>query len=217
MVKKVSVVLILLLCLTSCARYSETKLKEELDSYLENISERLNINTNSKLTHCSFYLPSDMVIDDCIDENLVLGYNDSRMIMNINVISIVNKHYYSNYKIADDGYFNKDNLVYSNSGSFLNEKEETINYFLNIYGGTPYYKIHLMTDNLNIYAYSLKQDCAETSKHMVLIARTVDVDKDMIISEYSEVDVISYQRKQIDLFQQKIPKSGLLTEMVKDE
>ena len=49
---------------------------------------------------------------------------------------------------------------------------------------------------------------------MFTIARSVDLDEDLIINNYSDKNVVDYKKKQIDLFDSTRPTSGNLSELL---
>ena len=107
----------------------------------------------------------------------------------------------------------QNKLVYSKSGKYLTIKDIERDYILNLYQNNEYYVIELITSDLT-YITSSKSYVKDIVKHLFTIARSVDLDEDLIINNYSDKNVVDYKKKQIDLFDSTRPTSGNLSELL---
>ncbi len=211
--KKLIFLIVSVLLLTGCTVYNYDFMKNSLDDYLSKANESLDIRANNHTEYYSYYLPSDMVEKECFDESIVFGYSNSRIVLNINIAGMIARSHYQAYSLADEGLFDEDKLIYEKGGTYSNIDTRLINYFVKIYEGDTYYMIHLMSDEVNMYAYTLKEEAYETTKHMFLLARSTSVKADELLAGYTATDIVNAERKQVDLFQYVIPKQGYLSEL----
>jgi len=212
MLKKILLV-IALLCLCSCATYNKELLISDLDNRLSNIEE-YSFKENNLTDYYSYYLPSDCQEIAYEVTNFAVSYNESRMVFNINVASLVSSIYYPEYTLVDEGFFDENKILYTNSGKYTDINKETISYILNIYDYGDYHLIHLYSNNINAYAYSLKEETLQTVLHMFMISRGVNIKEDMFLANFSGSDTELFERKQVDLFQYIIPEEGYLSDLL---
>lgn len=213
MLKKLLFCIISLLLLVSCASYNEDQIINELNNYFSKAKVVLDVKTNNSLPYYSFYLPSDMAYEDCVDENVVLKYNNSKMVMNLNISKIIDNSI-DNDILYDEGYFIDDRLFYVSQGEYVNVDGTLKNYFVKVYKGDPYYIVHLMSDDVNTFAYCLKEETIETVKHVMLVARSTSVDYELVKSEYSNDNVVLVEKMPVDLFQSIMPEKGRVDELL---
>ena len=107
----------------------------------------------------------------------------------------------------------QNKLVYSKSGKYLTIKDIERDYILNLYQNNDYYVIELITSDLT-YITSSKAYIKDIVKHLFTIAKSVDLDEELIIADYSDKNIVDYKKKQIDLFDSTRPTSGDLSEML---
>ena len=107
----------------------------------------------------------------------------------------------------------QNKLVYSKSGKYLTIKDIEKDYILNLYQNNDYYVIELITSDLT-YITSSKAYIKDIVKHLFTIAKSVDLDEELIIADYSDKNIVDYKKKQIDLFDSTRPTSGDLSEML---
>lgn len=210
--KKIIILLILLL-LAGCGNNLNTNL-DNLFNSIDNIS---NYSTNNRLKYYSYYLPSDMGESEVDSDSITLKYGESTIIMNLNIADIVNLKYYSDISLSDDGFYNEENLIYENTGTYSIKDETKKSYLYKLYDYDNYYALYLKTSDNVFYGNVVKGDEKEVTRHLLIIAKSIDLESDLIVSTYSSKDVIDYQKKQLDLFNTQKPTSGSLSEMLTDE
>lgn len=211
--KKIILLLILLL-LTGCASSNISANLDNLFSSIDNIS---NHSTNNILKYYSYYLPSDMGEKEVTSDSITLIYGESTIVMNLNIADIINERYYSDVKLADDGFYNETNLVYENTGTYTLKDETVKEYLYKLYDYNEYYALYLKTSDNVFYGNVAKGEVKEVTRHLLIIAKSISIESDLIVSDYSSKDIIDYQKKQLDLFNTQKPASGSLSEMLTDE
>ena len=208
-------VLFLSLLLCGCVTFNEDASKQGLNEVFKKDEDKIDYRQNNTTYYFDYYLPSDMSEVSFSDENVILNYSNSRLVMNVNIAGIISNQYYIE-GIRDDGFFDENALYFSKVGNYLDVNNRYIDYLFNIYNQDDYFLLHLLSNKVNIYAFSYKGEEVETARHMLLLAKGTSVKDERILANYSTKDVVNHQRQQVDLFQYVIPKSGYLVDLIKD-
>ena len=209
--------LFLLLLLCACSNSEKSSITSSLDNIFDNLDNIDTYRINNSMAYYSYYLPSDMCEEENDSDSVVLKYLDSKIVMNLNVSAIVNSEYYNNNELRDDGFFNEEYKIYEKSGSYSSSANEEKNYIFKLYNDGKNYAIHFETSDMNYYGSVTFDNIKEVSRHLLMIDKSVEVDKESVASTYAKRDVIDYEKKQIDLFDSTMPSSGQLSEMLVDD
>lgn len=204
-------VVLLLVMMCGCA--SNKDINTELDSLLSDANKIVSNHPNNSLEYYDYYLPSDMGEVSFDQESLVLSYLDNKIVVNININDTVNNKYYPEQYLTNSSLLDQNKLVYSKSGKYLTIKDIEKDYILNLYQNNDYYVIELITSDLT-YITSSKAYIKDIVKHLFTIAKSVDLDEELIIADYSDKNIVDYKKKQIDLFDSTRPTSGDLSELL---
>lgn len=161
-------------------------------------------NKNSK--YFSYYLPSDVNETGYSDTGVVLDYDGDRIVMNLNVMDLIS----SSDELHDDGFFSKDHLIYEKAGEF----DDGNGFVVDIYGHDSSAIIYVRTLKTCFYAYCPEDRVYDLTDRIMLLARNVSVNKESVDNDFSNRDVIDFQRKQIDLFEMVIAPDGRLEDLL---
>lgn len=206
-------VLLFLLFLTACGN---SNISANLDNLFSSLSNIQTYEANNRMKYYSYYLPSDMGEEEVVSDSLTFKYGESTIVMNLNIPNIINEKYYTDITLSDDGFYNEDNLIYTNEGTYtVDETDKQYLYKLYDYGN--YNALYLKTSDCIFYGNVSKGETKEVTRHLFIIAKSMDIEEDLVIADYSSKDTIDYQKKQIDLFNSTMPSSGSLEEMLTDE
>ena len=208
-----NLLIVLLLVLMCGCSSNGTNITNDLDVLLSDTNKITSNHPNNSLEYYDYYLPSDMGEVSFEQESLVLKYLDNKIVVNININDIINNKYYPEQYLTNSSLLDQNKLVYSNGGKYLTIKDIERDYILNLYQNNEYYVIELITSDLT-YITSSKSYVKDIVKHLFTIARSVDLDEDLIINNYSDKNVVDYKKKQIDLFDSTRPTSGNLSELL---
>lgn len=215
MKKKIFLFLVLFL-LSACVSNDDTSLKNDLDNFFEKVEDIVTYQTNNDMTFYSYYLPSSMGEEDVDSDSITLKYNDSKIIMNLNVADIINAQYYDEQYLSDDGFFNEDYLFYEKSGSYMSIDEKEKQYIYRLYKYDEEYVLYLKTSDMNYYGNVKVSDIRDVTSELFVIAKSTKVNNEEVINIYSNKEIISFQKKQIDLFDTVLPNNGELSDMLID-
>lgn len=198
----------------SISNKNSASIKDRIDNITSDLTKTYEFRPNNTLTYYTFYLPSDMQENESFDSSMMINYLDSKIAMNLNVASIVDKKYYIDKQFNEEGFFDNVKLCYEKNGVFTKDDGNDSNFVLKIYQDKENCLVHLVSDELNFYCSTNENEIEDVVKHIFLIAKSVEVDTNAVISNYSAKEVIDYQKKQVDLFDYVIPSSGYLSDLV---
>lgn len=208
--KKVLVFIICLL-LVSCANNGDFSVL--LNEIFNSDNDNILIRTNNYGQYIDYYLPSDVQQYHGDHLSNTFTYNGSKIIMDVNISAIINSKYYKDVKIADEGFFNDNELIYSIQGTYPKD-EKDIQYFYHIYQHYDNYLGYFVSDELIFYTYMVYEDIIPVSSRIFLMAKGVNVKNEQIIANYSSKDVIDYQKKQVNLFETVMPVNGVVEDFM---
>lgn len=213
--KKIAIVLITFI-LSGCTYVSRptTNLDETITNIEASLNSPYDFRINNGSTYFSYYLPSDSQEMESSENAAIINYLNSKIIMNLNIPSIINNVFYTDSVFDDDGFFIKDNLIHESSGTFIKNDGSESNYFVKVYKDGESYLIQVKTNELNFYANTNMYEIEGVIKHIFLMAQSVEIDPTKIINAYSAKEVIDYQKKQVDLFEYMVPSEGYLNDLV---
>lgn len=211
--KKISVLLICLL-LFGCAYNSD--IKGQLDRVYDSDAITKN-RVNNYTNYIEYFVPSD--INEAQSDALSFSFTGDGFgfAMNINASAIINKEYYDNYSLMDEGFFDEDKLVYSKSGTYINSAGKTISYFSKAYQYNDQCLLHFVSDELNFYGYSNLDKVGLMADKIMQMARACSIDKDKVIADYSSIEVIDYEKKAVNLFENIYPVEGRVEDLMVDK
>lgn len=211
--KKFVIVLSLFL-LTGCTVSKSIDIYSDLDNCLRYLNQSFDVRTNHNAEYYSYYVPSDMQDFEGNTNSNVMAFRNAKIVMNLNIASIVNSESFGINYFVDDGFFKKDYKTYEYDDSFVKNNGEISKYQIEVYEKDNYYLVRLVTDELIFYCTCDEYDLIDVVKHIFTIASSIEVEKDKIVTNYSKKDVIEYVKQQVNLFEYDIPSSGFLNELV---
>ena len=211
MIKKI---ILLLLCMILCGCMETEDLEDKLPDAFASEKDELSIHRNNYTDYIDYYLPSDMQEYDCNEISHVFVFNRSKIIMDVNISGIINAKYYSDIVVNDEGFFDPDKLFFSRESSFRKNDETEHLYLCKIYSYEESYLLYFVCEDAIFYAYTNREDLLPLSSRILLIAKSLNVDNDDIIADFSFKDVIDYQKKQVNLFETIMPVNGNINEFL---
>ena len=207
------VLIFLLIFITACSQQENDSLLDNINSLLNNVETIATSYPNNTLEYFAYYLPSDMKENEFDQNNLVLNYLDNEIIVNLNINDIINQEYYPNQYLNDVSSFDENKLIYSKEGTYKTIKKDEKNYIYKLYKSDDVYLIKLVSTDL-IYLVRCKTNIEEITRHLFTIAKSININSELIIDDYSDKNVIDYKKKQIDLFDITKPVNGNLEELL---
>lgn len=208
-------IFIIVLCLLLCSCANKNTLEESLDLILDNPA-KLNIRQNNYTNYLDYYLPSDLFEEDASELSFTFYNDNTKIITNLNVAGIIENKYYREYMLKDEGFFDNEKNVYSKKATYINASNSELEFVYNLYKYDDIYLVHFYSTDVNAYAMCDYDNIVFTTQKIFQIAKGIDVNYDAIITNYSSKDVIDYQKKQIDLFNNAFPINGRIDDLMID-
>lgn len=188
----------------------------DLDEIFEN-TEVGNVRVNNYTNYIEYYLPSDVNEESSEQLSFVFNVDEEKFILNINISGILNKEYYENTALYDDGFFDSQKLAYEKSGSFNNVNDEKINYFVKVYEHENSCLLNLVTNEVTMYGFCTIEKLGILASKMYQMARVCNVHYDAIVADFSTKNVIDYEKTAVNLFEKLYPESGRVEDMLVDK
>ena len=197
-----------------CGCMDQSDLESKLPDAFAAESDVMAIRRNNYTDYIDYYLPSDMQEFDCNEISHVFVYNKSKLIMDINISGIINAKYYSDIIVNDEGFFDPDKLYFAQESSFMKADETEHPYLCKIYSYEEGYLLYFVCEDAIFYGYVNGEDLLPLCSRVLLIAKSLKVDNEDIIADFSFKDVIDYQKKPVNLFETIMPVNGNINEFL---
>ena len=206
-----------LLCLLLCGCASAVHSNADFDAVFADEGNEIKVRHNNYTNYIDYYLPSDVKELESQELSHVFMYNNSKMIMDLNVSGIINNRYYSDAVLQNEGFFDDSRQVYNRSSVYLNEENKQVEYLFNVYEYDEEYLLYLVSKDLVFYGYVDNEDLIPLSSKMLLMARSASIKNNDIISNFSSKEVIDYEKKQVSLFETIMPVNGQINDFLVDD
>ncbi len=206
--RTISILFVTLLFLTGC-----TKVNNDLSA---DISNRMNTALSEKVSspfyHHQYYAYNIEASVGRIESTLTsntFSYNGTKFIMNLNIPYILGDTS-SSFKLTDQ-------VIYENSGEYSDYNGNNHPYSLNVYNLNDDTIIELTTDYTVFYSICSSKEVGSLVEVMIDIARTVKIDENKIKQDYSDRELITYKREQLELFKNIVPENGAVDELFEND
>ena len=172
------------------------------------------INNHSKKLYSYYVIPS-MTSDSINDTSSIIKYEDKTITLNIEVNNILNQQLYSNedkvkqLKIKGTRVLMIDDLL-------IDYNNEPVNYYFEIYRLNDEYLLSLRTKFFILESIQKQSDVEIIAKMMMTVAKSVNIDIDQIILDYSNKIEIYTEKEVIELYKPLAPENGPISEILAD-
>lgn len=179
----------------------------------EENSRRANVNNR----YFSYYLPADMQRKETVETSAILNFENNSILMSMNIGNIIHSKGDRENLLMDEDFYRHGKRVYHREGEFLTTNKERHRYLCEVYSYHDQYLLSFLTKDFRYYSYTNEQRISELFRHILQIAKSMDVLEEEVIKSYSDDVVIDYHKKQVDLFKTIIPRNGQLKDIVLDK
>lgn len=212
--KKLCLLLFSCLILFACS-YPED-LNSTLDTVIETTLDDVKVRRQDHNgVFYSFYLPSDIYQLESYRDAAIFDFNNEKILMNLNITSIIaeqeNKKT-KTLKVSNSSISTP--AVYSKQGQYQDYDEFECHYVFEVYQLNNKYLVSFFTDDMSYYSYTSLNNLPLLTKRLFMLAKSMSVDHEAVMMMYSNVDLIDYTRKQVNLFETVVPKEGYLEDIV---
>lgn len=182
----------------------------------EKIDLALSLPSGSANNHKDYYSyytePSVGIVNKTITSSL-LKYENTDFVMNLAINKIVNARSYGD--VIPQSIHPDDQYLLSNlSGTYCDYDGSEYPYIVKLYQLSDIYYLSLDTQYVNFYSNGSMQEMVDVLKPMMMIAKTVQINEDKIMMDYSAKERISFQGEKLKLYDEVIPQQGSMQEMV---
>lgn len=206
--KKIFLMLIISLILLGCSSKSSANIEAEVDFVISRVNETKPYeNQNHNKGFFSYYLPLNVGILRANKISTVLQIDGSEVFMGLNVSEVLSNKIETN-NVEDSGFL----LV--KDFSIKNNAQQYVNYQVIIEQlDLDQYLLYLKVNQVFFVSSLPRVALAPTLENMLVISRTIDVDKKRVVAEFSNKEEMNYQQQVIELFSESVPEEGFLKEI----
>lgn len=187
----------------------EQRLQEKIDLALSLPSGRAN---NHKAYYSYYTEPSVGVMNTNVTSSL-LKYENTDFVMNLAINKIVNARSYGDVipqSISLDNQYLLSNLT----GTYCDYDGSEYEFIVKLYQLSDICYLSLDTQYVNFYSNGSLQEMIDVLKPMLMIAKTVQINEDMIMLDYSAKERISFKGEKLQIYDEVIPQQGTMQEMM---
>ena len=217
--RKITLVLLVCLFILSGCRVNRKNIESLITQTIDEailLSLPASVNMNKKLM--SYYLQPSIGKIESTQTNSVFKISSNYVILNIDVAAVISRKYYSTGDATElreiDAF---SDLVMEKEGSFPTATNIVRNYRYRLYQlSNDRYGILLQTSNLIVVAIVPTGDAINVTTEIFLLVRSCRIDEEAVVENYSQKEMIDYQKETLELFEKMYPTEGLLIDMNDD-
>jgi len=216
--RKLFVVLSILIVLSGCSS----------NAYFDNSSyDKAILNANNQTMSeystmnrdlFSYYIPPSIGRKSATENSVTLRSHNQNILMYLDVINILNQSYYRDESQAIRKLLKTENAFYTTSGFYQSVSSTPTAYFVSsIKLSENTVLLSLQTEHFiftSIHPLSISPDILYD---MLRVARSTKIDRELILSAYSNREVIDFKTQSLNMFAQSGPESGTVVDMIKEE
>ena len=171
---------------------------------------------NAQKTYYTYYLSKGIGREEKNETSNVFIIYDSRALLTLDIMSIISSQYYGQTNelrsIArlSDPVFQQNFTTTDSSGNEL-KYQATVNEI-----DDSYCYITIQSKQFIFVATALKNECDEVMFEMVKILRSATVDREKVITDYSNYEEDNSTMMILSLFKQVLPESGQVIDYIDD-
>lgn len=210
MVKKILVILVTLIILSGCSA-KPINIDQSINDAL---AKPLPLGTNHTKSYFRYYLPLDANLRQSTQVSSLVYYQDSLVLIQLNVSNIVTKQYYSDDQETKPLLEVPDGSGYETiEGVYQDRDGENRNYVLAYKEVGKQYVFVLTNEYVEITTIVPTSNANLTLEMMFTVMRSVQVDEEKVVATFSNKEIINYAPIREEFFEVAIPESGSLIDM----
>ncbi len=159
----------------------------------------------------SYYLPKDVGVKRSNKISTVLLVDHYEVFMALNVSEIMNDK-------LEVFSLNPANFVLVKDFTTLNNQNKSVFNTLVIEELTDsQYLVYLKANEMFLVASTPKAGIVNILEKMLIVTRTVEIDKKKVVAQFSNKEEINYQKEVIELFSESVPVEGFLKDIYESD
>ena len=206
--KKLFIILITSLMLLGCSSKPLGLIEDEVEFVISRVNKsKPHENQNHNKGFFSYYLPLNVGVLRANKISTVLLIDGSEVFMGLNVSEVLSN------KIENNQVNQDDFVLVKNFSTDNNENKTVANQLIIEQLDLDQYLIYLKVNEVFFVSSLPRAAISSTLENMLIISRTIDVDKRMVVAEFSNKEEMNYQQQVIELFSESVPEEGFLKEI----
>ncbi len=158
----------------------------------------------------SYYLPYDIGVVESNNISSIVKYDNNEIFLSINVSDVMRNGDKPEVKFNEELYFS-DNFDLK-----MRDQELPANLLIEQLKADSYI-IYFEVDDVFLVSQVNYANLKYTLERIVYIGRSLDVDKKLIVSEFSNKETLTYKKEVIELFSNSIPEEGMIQDIIVNE
>ncbi|HZJ86865.1 MAG TPA: hypothetical protein VFC75_01450 [Erysipelothrix sp.] len=202
--KKSVILLIFLLMLSGCQ-------KTTLDyGFVEGLSKPVPKSTNHTKDYLSYYLPPHVGLKESGANYSLLDVEGYDVLMRLSIEHIISEKFDYEKNLAKEI---SQEILFQDDASYIDIEDNSKTVHAIIYQLEDRYAILINNEEIEMMSLVPKTNVSITLESMVNILKTVVVNKDLVVSDYSSKEISTYESTYSEFFEQTPPETGTLKEM----
>lgn len=207
-------VFVLALCLLCGCGTGQVDYQKLLETSLAAVNEKPKDTANHTKDYYAYYLPPDVGRLSGDETGNTLDWYGTKFVINLNIAGIVEETKQTD--TSERVLFDEDKAVYKVHGTFEDMSGFTHNFQVMIADLKDSYASYMHTDYVDFFAVSDLLTAVKLPAKMLRIARSVRVDQQRVVQDFSKRSDITYTAHKIELFQNLAPENGTIDELLID-
>lgn len=212
--KRKAVILFLSIGILSGCTQVSSDMPASISEGLLTVSTQTVTKPNRNKTYYSYYAEPSVGRYASYDTGNIFCYQGTKFLMNLNVPVIINSEIYP--QSSEKGVEALGSPVTNLTGSYIDFDEIKRQYELKIYELDASYLIVMNTDVVNFCAVCANGTAVQLTSEMLKIARSVQVNKETLITAYTNHKTLNYTAEKVQLYNEIVPESGNVNELLDD-
>lgn len=204
--------IILMLLLVGCNVDSLSNVESEVDKTITKVNDTSIYeiqNQNKKLI--SYYLPTNIGILRSNKISTLMLIDGFEVFMTLNISEVISEEFILTNLDKSDYVLVKDfKTLNSKKDSVLNEiviEDLGDNQFL----------LYLKSEEVFFLTVVPKAAIPNVLENILLVSRTITINKNAVLADYSNEDQINYKKEVIELFSESVPTEGFIKDIYEDK
>lgn len=196
--------------LVGCSTQSSS-IEEIINKSVKEVSQApLSVSNNYRKKMFTYHLPQDIGVLESNNISSVLLYGDSNIFMSVNVSEVMSE---GARKLSGgtETLISKDFILPLRD----NVEKSAVVHVEQL--GSDNYLVYFEVDDVFFLSVSPYANIENILERMLMIGRTLEVDKKMIISEFSNKETLTYKKEVIELFSDSIPEDGMIQDIITND
>lgn len=203
-------ILLIGFALVGCSTQGSS-IEEIINKSVKEVSQApLSVSNNYRKKMFTYHLPQDIGVLESNNISSVLLYGDSNIFMSVNVSEVMSNGA-RNLSVGTENLISKDFILPLRD----NVEKSAVVHVEQL--GRDSYLVYFEVDDVFFLSVSQYANIENILERMLMIGRTLEVDKKMIISEFSNKETLTYKKEVIELFSDSIPKDGMIQDIITND